>query len=105
VVDNLVGNAISAAGDGPAHIALALERRASAAVLLVRDDAGGMDPAFVDRALVRFSRATAGHQGAGLGLAIVAGIARLGGGDVTLHNDPGIGLGIEVRFPWTLRAG
>jgi signal transduction histidine kinase len=99
VVDNLVGNAIAAAGEGPAHIRLALERNGSGAVLRVRDDAGGMDPAFVDRALARFARSGNGRQGAGLGLAIVAGIARLAGGDVVLHNDPGRGLEVEVRFP------
>jgi two-component system, OmpR family, sensor kinase len=99
VADNLIGNALSAAGDGPAHIELALEHRASGAVLTVGDDAGGMQPEFVDRALTRFARASAARQGAGLGLAIVAGVARLSGGSVTLHNDPGRGLEVEVRFP------
>jgi signal transduction histidine kinase len=99
IVDNLVGNAISAARENAVRIELVLGRRASGAVLRVRDDAGGMDPAFVDRALVRFARSSRGREGAGLGLAIVAGIARLGGGDVTLHNDPGRGLEVEVRFP------
>lgn len=99
IVDNLAGNAIQAAGDRPVRIELGLERRAAGAVLTVRDDAGGMDPAFVDRALVRFAREAPRRDGAGLGLTIVAGIARLGGGDVTLHNDPGRGLTVEVRFP------
>lgn len=99
-VDNLTGNAIAAAGDRPARIELGLRRRASGAVLSVRDDAGGIDPDFADRALVRFARAAPRRDGAGLGLTIVAGIARLSGGDVALHNDPGRGLEVEVRFPW-----
>lgn len=98
VADNLIGNALAAAADGPARIELTLEHRASGAVLTVADDAGGMDPEFADRALTRFARASGARQGAGLGLAIVAGVARLSGGSVTLHNDPGHGLAVEVRF-------
>jgi signal transduction histidine kinase len=100
VVDNLTGNAIAAAGERAARIELTLRRRAAGAVLAVRDDAGGMDAEFADRALVRFARATPRRDGAGLGLTIVAGIARRSGGDIALHNDPGRGLEVEVRFPW-----
>lgn len=103
VVDNLTGNAMAAAGDRPVHVALSLRRTGPGAVLRVRDDAGGMDPEFVDRALTRFAREGAGREGArregaGLGLPIVAGIARLGGGHVALRNDPGRGLEVEVVF-------
>jgi len=101
--DNLVGNALAAL-EGSGTIDLSLAATDEGAVLRVVDDAGGMDPAFVDRAFERFSRGeisrggSSGGSGAGLGLAIVDGVARNSGGSVRLDNRPGQGLAVEVLF-------
>ncbi|WP_051606954.1 ATP-binding protein [Microbacterium sp. CH12i] len=60
-----------------------------------------MDEAFVPFALDRFSRQSEARTraGAGLGLSIVAGIATIAGGTVSLTNSPGAGLRIDVSFP------
>lgn len=100
ICDNLVANAAQAVG-ARGNIALTLLERGDALVLAVSDDGGGMDEAFVPHALDRFSRQSAArtHSGAGLGLSIVAGIAANAGGAVTLMNEQGIGLRVEVRLP------
>ncbi len=100
VCDNLVNNALAASGT-TGVISLALQRDADAAVLVVADDAGGMDEDFVPHAFDRFSRSESSRSGAGagLGLAIVHGISTLAGGTVHLTNAPGGGLAVTVRFP------
>ena len=60
--------------------------------IAVRDHGGGIPQGFAPRALDRFSRADEARAtgGAGLGLAIVAAIARAHGGDVRLRDaEPG----------------
>jgi signal transduction histidine kinase len=100
VCDNLVNNALAAMAQS-GLIELALVAREDGVTLRVDDSAGGMDTAFEPLAFDRFSRADDARagEGSGLGLPIVAGIAAVSGGDVTLDNRPGEGLGVEVRFP------
>lgn len=100
VCDNLVGNALDAIGDTGA-IEVRLARTPGGALLTVTDDGGGMAPDYVPHALDRFSRASRSRPrgGAGLGLAIVAGIASVAGGSVVLENSPGRGLSVQVVFP------
>lgn len=100
VCDNLVANALTALrASGGIDLSLVVER--GMAVLRVTDDAGGMPEDFVPHALERFSSGDAARTGtgAGLGLAIVSGIAAVAGGDVTIDNWPGHGLAVTVRFP------
>ena len=100
VCDNLVNNAL-AAMEKSGLIELALVAREDGIGLRVADNAGGMDKAFEPVAFDRFSRADDARagEGSGLGLSIVAGIAAVSGGEVTLDNRPGDGLAVEVRFP------
>lgn len=100
VCDNLVGNALAAMGRS-GGIDLLLDVEGDCAVLRVADDAGGMSESFVPHALERFSSGDSARTGtgAGLGLAIVAGIAALAGGDVAIENHPGHGLTVSVLFP------
>ncbi|PZQ91575.1 MAG: sensor histidine kinase [Leifsonia xyli] len=100
VCDNLVTNALAAL-DGAGTVLLRLDADASHARLSVIDDGPGMDPAYLPSALDRFSRQGGSRtwRGAGLGLAIVAGIAEVSGGEVVLDNRPGHGLRVEVSFP------
>nr|WP_279587971.1 HAMP domain-containing sensor histidine kinase [Microbacterium sp. Be9] len=100
ICDNLVGNAVQAIGDRGV-VELSLVEEHDALVLSVADDGGGMDEDFVPLALDRFSRQSKARTpgGAGLGLSIVAGIVKNAGGAITLVNDPGIGLKVELRLP------
>jgi signal transduction histidine kinase len=100
VCDNLVDNAL-AAMEQSGLIELALVAREDGVSLRVGDNAGGMDKEFEPVAFDRFSRADDARagEGSGLGLSIVAGIAAVSGGEVTLDNRPGDGLAVEVRFP------
>ncbi|MBT2500182.1 HAMP domain-containing histidine kinase [Agromyces sp. ISL-38] len=106
VCENLVANAVAAAGDRPVHVELEWSLAADQATLLVGDDAGGMNPEFVPSAFERFTRGTGAPEGgSGLGLAIVSSIAAVAGGTVELQNDPGAGLTVIVRVPTTVTAG
>ena len=105
VCDNLVNNALAARPEA-GHIELSLHERPGCVLLAVDDEAGGMADAFVSHAFDRFARdprspegATAG-SGAGLGLAIVSGIATVAGGTVRLLNRPADGLRVEVELPF-----
>ncbi|HWH26787.1 MAG TPA: HAMP domain-containing sensor histidine kinase [Pseudolysinimonas sp.] len=99
VLDNLVNNSLAAVTEtGRIEVTLDFDDRHL--VLRVTDDAGGMASDFVDRAFDRFSRAATNQSGtgAGLGLAIVEGIATVAEGSVQLDNRPGVGITVTVRF-------
>jgi signal transduction histidine kinase len=101
VVDNLLSNAITATG-GAGRIRVELDRVDDDIVLAVEDDGPGMPEEFLPRAFERFARADDARArtsgGAGLGLALVLGIARAAGGDASVRNlHPG--LRVEVRLP------
>jgi signal transduction histidine kinase len=100
VCDNLLNNALAASG-ATGSISLSLLSEEEDVVLTVSDTAGGMDEKFVPHAFDRFSRSETSRSGtgAGLGLAIVEGIATVAGGSVSLKNRPGTGLDVVVRFP------
>ncbi len=103
ICDNLVNNALAARPDS-GRIELALHDRADGVLLMVGDEAGGMDEAFVPHAFDRFARDAAhapASAGAGLGLAIVSAIVSVAGGRVALLNQPGIGLRVEVALPFS----
>jgi two-component system sensor histidine kinase MtrB len=73
--------------------------------LRVADRGAGVTGELVPRLFQRFSRAAAGPEGspgdggAGLGLAIVAGLARRAGGDAFYRPNPGGGAVFGVRLP------
>jgi signal transduction histidine kinase len=93
---NLLDNALRYGG---AHVELAAEPRDGAVRLHVRDDG----PGFPDdlAAFERFTRADTarGRGGAGLGLAIVAAIARAHGGEAGAANRPGGGADVWIELP------
>ena len=78
-VGNLVANAATH-GDGAVKVSA--RRRDGTVELHVEDEGEGLPPGFAERAFERFTRAdeARGGGGAGLGLAIVAAIARAHGG-------------------------
>ena len=83
---NLVENALRH-GDGA--VVLEARVREAAVELHVRDEGRGFPPGFLDSAFERFSRPSGSRSGggAGLGLAIVAAIARAHGGRANALND------------------
>ncbi|GAB3136116.1 sensor histidine kinase [Marisediminicola antarctica] len=99
--NNLVNNSLAAMGPH-GTVALELVQHASSSTLSVKDDAGGIDEAFLPFALDRFSQAdpARGSGGSGLGLAIVSGIVGVAGGTMTLTNIVGSGLQVEIRVPF-----
>jgi signal transduction histidine kinase len=101
VCDNLVSNSLTALGQAGV-VELVLDSSDDGLVLSISDDAGGMDPAFVDHAFDRFSRPDSARtgSGAGLGLAIEDAIATVAGGTVRLANRPGEGLTVITTFPF-----
>lgn len=101
-LDNLVGNALAAAGSGGV-VRMEAERRGDRAVLSVTDDGPGFPDGFLGRAFDRFSRPETARPsergGAGLGLAIVAEIARALDGTVGAANLPAGGARVSIVLP------
>lgn len=103
-VANLIDNAIkysvapAAAGGAPTgaratSVTVAVERTAASVVVTVADDGPGIDAADRARALQRFVRLerSRSRPGTGLGLSLVAAVARLHRGEVRLEdNAPGL---------------
>ncbi len=96
---NLLGNAIKYARG--TEIIDVIGRRAGPDIELVVADRGpGIEPANLPFLFDRFYQAeTRRRAGAGLGLAIVRGIARAHGGDVTAHVREGGGAEFRYRIP------
>lgn len=97
IVQNLLSNAVRAAGPG-GTVTAALVTSPRGLVLTVDDDGPGMTEEFRARALERFTRDGAPGEGSGLGLALVDGLARAAGGSVTLENTAA-GFRVAVRVP------
>ena len=106
VLGNLVGNALThTPTDAPISVAVygRTEGTADLAVLEVADEGPGLAPEHRDRVFERFYRAdpsrTRSAGGAGLGLAIVAGLAEAHGGRVEVESEPGHGATFRVLLP------
>jgi signal transduction histidine kinase len=96
---NLVENALRHAGPG-ARIAVQASRQGRAAVLSVTDDGPGVPEAERERLFDRFYRLERSRStpGSGLGLALVAAVARLHGAEVSLHPaNPGLEACVTFR--------
>jgi signal transduction histidine kinase len=104
VLGNLLDNARRHAGPGAVTVTVSSGDRAT---LLVTDDGPGVDPADRERIfdrLVRLDEARGEDGGAGLGLAIARGIARVHGGDLRCVDPPaGRGAAFELWLPATPR--
>ncbi|MCZ8407577.1 ATP-binding protein [Achromobacter dolens] len=103
-VRNLVDNALKyspAHADVQVHVSIA----AADLVVTVRDRGPGLTPAQCARAVEPFWRGGRQGEGAGLGLSIVAAIARRHGGALALESTPGAGLRCRLSVPLALAAG
>lgn len=103
IIFNLLSNAVKYTNDG-GRIEVTLNRAPDGGVrLTVSDDGPGMDEDEVETAMSRFGRlgnsTTQNHPGAGLGLPMARDVARLLGGDLTMHSTPGQGTRVVVDLP------
>lgn len=99
-VRNLLTNARRHAGE---RIELTIDAQADAVEIHVDDDGTGLDPAAAEHVFERFRRLdearSADGGGAGLGLAIVASVARAHGGGVDVGRSPLGGARFTLRIP------
>ena len=99
-VANLVSNALRHSPHG-SPLELSAERRDATAIMEVRDHGPGLEPDTLAHAFDRFWQKDAARTGAGagLGLAIVAGIVTEHGGTVSAANAPGGGAAFRICLP------
>lgn len=97
VLNNLFSNAIRYSPGKTVHISLIkLNERA---VLSVKDEGMGIDPANIDRIFERFERATSASSGLGLGLYITRQILDLHKASIRVESEPGKGANFIVELP------
>jgi two-component system OmpR family sensor kinase len=103
LVHNLVGNALSHTPAGTpvqVEVGVRADPEGDQAVLVVRDHGPGLTPDQADRVFDRFYRASTSRDGgSGLGLFIVATLARGFGGRATVESAPGQGSAFTVVLP------
>jgi two-component system OmpR family sensor kinase len=102
IATNLLANARAHTPAGT-RVVVRTYARGSDAVLEVADEGPGLDPETQALVFDRFWRADAARTreagGAGLGLAIVAAIAGVHGGEATVESTPGRGATFRVTIP------
>ncbi|HEX3069558.1 MAG TPA: CHASE2 domain-containing protein [Thermoanaerobaculia bacterium] len=98
VIDNLVGNALKYTSGA---ISVTVSRAGHDAILQVEDRGPGIAEGDRARIFERFVRGTsaAGTQGLGLGLSMVAEIARWHGGEAGMENVPSGGSRFRITLP------
>lgn len=102
IVDNLLSNVRSHTPAGsPARVVVGREN--GRAVIEVSDTGPGLTPEELDRIFERFYRADGSRSrasgGVGLGLSIVAAVARAHGGSVGAQSDAGRGATFRIELP------
>lgn len=102
LLTNLLENAQRHAA-GP--LAVTSGRVGERVVVRVLDRGPGIAPAHLDALFTPFRRGSTGATGSGLGLVIARRIARLHGGELTLHNRPDGGLEARIELPLPERDG
>jgi signal transduction histidine kinase len=96
VLQNLVGNAVKFRGEAPLRVRVSALRDSQEWVVTVRDNGIGVDPHQMSRIFGMFSRADAGTEGAGIGLAVCRRIVEAHGGRIWV--EPGENGGSAFRF-------
>ncbi len=96
ILDNLIANALEAAGEGN-RVTVSATATPQHVQVVVADNGPGMTQAEMDRAFRRFTGSAPG--GSGLGLAIVDRLASSSGGSARLTRTEGGGLTVTVDLP------
>jgi PAS domain S-box-containing protein len=104
IVSNLLSNALKFTFDGGITVRLSRVSQPSPGVLLEVDDTGvGIEPIEQTHLFERFHRVegprSRTYEGSGIGLALVAELAEMHGGDVAARSVPGSGSSFSVRLP------
>jgi two-component system, OmpR family, sensor kinase len=101
-LDALLENAVQHTDDY-GHIVLSARAEADSVVISVADDGDGIAPTQLDEIFQRFARTDASRSrragGAGLGLAIVAAVARAHGGSCAARSNGDRGAAFDLRLP------
>ncbi|HXY44089.1 MAG TPA: HAMP domain-containing sensor histidine kinase [Acidimicrobiales bacterium] len=98
VLDNLLANAFEATPRG-GRVRIEVHHRDTIVEIHVIDNGPGLAPAERERAFDRFWRGrTSGHEGAGLGLAIVEQLVRASGGSAALQAAGNGGIDATIRL-------
>jgi cell cycle sensor histidine kinase DivJ len=99
---NLISNAIKFSEPG-GSVTLSAHFNRTSVILSVEDTGIGIAPDELPQLAAPFARADASftreHDGAGLGLSMVQGIARLHGGSMKIESEPGSGTRVSVILP------
>ncbi|CAM8620609.1 ATP-binding protein [Sphingobium sp.] len=97
LVANLLDNALRHTPPGT-KVSIDLSAHEDAILLTVRDDGPGVPVGDVGRLFNRFSRSEASRStdGHGLGLALVAAVARMHGGSASILPAPGFGIAVRL---------
>jgi two-component system sensor histidine kinase TctE len=100
MLNNLIDNAIRYTPEG-GHITVSVKDTAQGAELSVEDNGPGIEPQHRERVFERFYRILgSGQSGSGLGLSIVAEVAKRHGAELKLDTGSnGTGTRISLRFP------
>jgi signal transduction histidine kinase len=100
VLDNLIENALKYSPDG-GTVRVECAREGTEAYLAVLDEGPGLAPGEEQRLFERFARGSSGSSapGTGLGLALVATLARRWGGSASIRNRVNGGARAEIRLP------
>jgi signal transduction histidine kinase len=98
ILDNLIDNAVEASPEG-SRISVTIVSGATAHQLVVGDEGPGLSDQDKARAVERFWRADRSTPGTGLGLPIVATLARASGGSLELTDGASGGLTARVTLP------
>jgi two-component system, OmpR family, sensor kinase len=99
ILDNLIENALNYSPGGTVTVECGRER--DEVYLVVQDQGPGLEPGEEERIFDRFARGSGGRgsPGTGLGLALVATLARRWGGSAKIVNAVEGGARAEVRLP------
>lgn len=97
VINNLFSNAIRYSPKKPISVGLKIE--GFMAILNVKDQGMGIDPANQARIFERFERATSNASGLGLGLYITRQIIELHRGTIRVDSKPGEGSNFIIELP------
>ncbi|MEQ1532783.1 MAG: sensor histidine kinase [Sideroxydans sp.] len=100
MLNNLIDNAIRYTPAG-GHITVSVNEDTQGAQLSVEDNGTGIEPQHRERVFERFYRVLgSGQSGSGIGLAIVAEVAKRHGAELKLEaGNEGVGTRINVLFP------